>query len=290
MITSIKKLGFEEGYLEKYMSNWDEEKKKFVIENAKEIDFFLVRYTISNGKAVNCLVAQPVNIQGKLPCVVFFTGGYPCITQQQEIRKKWVLQSYFGSTLSKNFVTFFPRYSDEETSLDDLYGGEDLLACKEVQQVIDEWEHADKNRVAVSGISRGVTSAVFTIPGLKNVKAAVLLAGGYGGKKDFLWREKITPSMRASIPFDIDDDKEFEKKEDLITQNNLIPQNTKVLVMHGTNDKNTWIESARKFVKVLQERGVYVQYEESDADHYLTGKEDVRKTTSIVIDFLKKHL
>ena len=266
---------------------------KEMIEN---VDIFSIRYKVSNLGEVDCVVIQPKNLNKKAPPVIFLAGGVPNSNLHSYTKSELV--SYFptiGKGLYEDFVLFIPKYSDEETELIDTCGGDDLEIIKSLNEVIEEWEYADKENVGVWGASRGVESAVQSIKHIKNVKAALLYSGCYDLKIDFEKRHDAE-EFKELFPFDASDESELEKRNAL-TYLGGIDKNIKMYVIHGKDDWRCFIGSVRDFVEKRREVAPDTLFDEIDSGHFIfrdlreKGKKDQEVLIKEkMIDFFKDSL
>lgn len=253
-----------------------------------KIDFFTIRYSLKNDKKVNVLVGQPKNIKGKIPAVIYHTGGMPAIDGKAEITlgKIWEFPNseHFQMLISlmEQYVVFFVRYQDVSSGLQDRMGEEDLETTYELENVLKELGYIDLEKIGMYGSSRGALTILQVLRRIHWVKGAALECGSYDCKQILDSRDEIYRAL-VSLSFDVSNEEELLKRSPVKWVENL-PSDLPMLIFHGEEDIHTPLKQAEDFVNAYKKINKEVIFKKFKDNHNL-----YKNATEINADILQLY-
>ena len=224
----------------------------------------------SGDKEIQGYLSYPKTKNVKYPLIIWNRGGSKADGRIDDFLAKGM----FGEIASWGYVVLASNYREE-----DEFGGKDLNDVMNLIPLSDEIENCDSENIGMEGWSRGGMMTYLALCRTDRIKCAVIISGLAD-----LFRSENDRNGLAKIYkrlFGCKDEDEFEnrkKTRSAVYFADRINKDTKILLLHGTDDKEiSYLDSVEMFEK-LKDNGIGCRLELFEGgDHYL---KQFRKETS----------
>lgn len=263
MIVSEEQLQLSSEQLKLIESGWGSE----VINNV------IVKRIVyeSDGLNVEGYLAHPNSTNEKYPLIIWNRGGNRSDGRIDE----FLAAGIFGEIASWGYVVLASQYRDE-----DEFGGKDVDDVLNLFSVAGEIPFCDSSKIGMEGWSRGGMMTYIVLTKTDRIKCAVIISG----LADLI-RSKESRSDLSKVYselFGSNDNDEFlkrQKERSAVYFADKINKETKILLIHGTNDKKISFQDSEDMHKKLKANGIECELRLiKDGDHYLRkNREEVVK-------------
>lgn len=227
---------------------------------------------LSDGLKVMGYLVKPVDIDEKLPVIIFNRGGNRSYGM---IPEKMALQ-YFEFLASHNYVVLASQYRGVEGGEGmEQFGGDDLNDVLNLIKIAKKLPYVDKKQIFMIGGSRGGMMTYMACRESKDIKAAAVIAGVSDVIQMYEDREpkmkQVLLDLIGGNPEELPD--EYEKRSAVNWADEI---NTPLIIFHGGKDWRVDISQAEKMVEQLEKYDKdYKLLTYPDGDHSLTGINEI---------------
>lgn len=239
--------------------------------NNLKCEFFT--YSV-DGIEVDGFIVHPVNATG-LPTVIYNRGGngaFGAMTFMQLFKDVFDLSARGFTVIGSQYRGASKRHAGV---IKDEFGGEDVKDVLALSHLIKHFPAADEQRVSMIGYSRGSMQSMLA---LKNGLAAhkvALLAGEYNLAEELKFRPEMEIVYKGLIPGYAENKEATLRDRSALFWTGELPQDTKYLLVHGTEDKAVRIESSEALYSKMKTEGFDIDLMVLQDGHALSKERDV---------------
>ena len=218
----------------------------------------------SDGLSVQGYFASPVNLQNKLPLIIWNRGGYGNDGKIDDFLAKGM----FGEIASWGYTVLASNYREK-----DEFGGSDVNDILNLISLADEIPVCDSSNIGMEGWSRGGMMTFKALTLTNKVKCAVVISG----LADLVRTEKLQNNLSEAfkVQFGTDNPHLFEERKSLKERSAVnfyerINKQVHVLLIHGTKDEKISFQDSVDMYSKLISSGIDCQLRLiEEGDHYL---------------------
>lgn len=211
---------------------------------------------------VRGFIAHPKNITQKFPLIIWNRGG----SRREGRIDDFLAKGIYGEIASWGYAVLTSEYREEEE-----FGGKDVNDVLNLILLADEISFCDTKKIGMEGWSRGGMMAYKVLTKTDRIICAVIISG----LADLFRSEKNRSDLSKVYRkiFGSEDEAEFTermKERSAVYFADKINKNTKMLMIHGTSDKEISYQDSVDMYKKLTSNGIECELKLIDGgDHYL---------------------
>ncbi|MBS1519075.1 MAG: prolyl oligopeptidase family serine peptidase [Bacteroidetes bacterium] len=235
----------------------------------------------SDGIEVKGYFAKPLNIDKKLPLIIWNRGGHENDGRIDE----FIAKGMFGEIASWGYTVLASQYRDK-----DEFGGSDINDVINLIKLSDELPDCRSSLIGMEGWSRGGMMTYKALTITDRIKCAVIVSG----LADILRSEKDRDGLARAYKklFGSEDEIEFQerkKERSAVHFYKKISKDTDILLIHGTGDNKVSHQDSIDMHELLKSNGNKCKLEIIEGgDHYLTKHR--KQLAQLRKNWYNKHL
>ena len=235
----------------------------------------------SDGIKVNGYLAYPKDTDRKYPLIIWNRGG----SRNDGMIDKFLAAGIFGEIASWGYVVLASQYRKE-----DEFGGKDVNDVLNFIKISEDLPYCNTEKTGMEGWSRGGMMTYRVLSMTDKIKCAVIISGLAD-----LFRSENSNEGLAKVYyrlFGTEDEGEYierKKQRSAVHFADRINKNTKILLIHGTDDDKVSYEDSVEMYELLKRNGVECELKLfENGDHYL--RSDRKEVAKLRKEWFDKYL